>query len=773
MKFRGLAFRLSVLFLTGILVIFTVAFFYTYNYTRKILLKEAERNAALLTSITMSRMENVLKPLEQIPNSLVAALDAQSPDPYQILLITQNVILDNPVVFASCIAFEPRSYNPDAPYYAHYIYETKTGIGSKLLGGPYDYFSRDWYRLPKEKGIPMWIGPYYDEGGGDTLMCTYSVPFYRNINGVRIFAGVLTMDISLSALSDIITSVRVPQAGYAFLLSRDGRFITSPVSSFLNKSIKSLPGLNNDRSIANLGRMLKGESGFMKMNELRTAEPSWIYFAPMPSTGWRFAVIYPERELFADMYDFFTRLLAIFVASVIALLVTIILISRNLAKPLSKLAGATRRIGEGDFHVPLPVIRSRTEIGDLALSFARMQDALKDYIQNLQEATIAQERMEGELKVAHTIQMGLLPTAFPKRPEIDLYAALIPARTIGGDLYDFFFLDDDRLFLAIGDVSGKGVPASLFMTITRTLFRSLTEAGTPLDETMAQVNKELCRDNPNAIFVTFITGIFRLGSGVLELCNAGHNPPLLRTAAGNVRPLAIKTNIPLGIMEDHPFKRDLFTINPGDQVLLYTDGITEAENAACDLFTMERLEKALAFTGLLTSAAIAEKVLGSVRSFAGEADQSDDITLVVLTCNERGLSREVVLRNDVTDLAVLKESLDAMGSDWHIPLSIVSTLNLVLEEIFTNIVFYGYEDQHEHLVSMCFRREGDILVIRVEDDGKPFNLLESTYKGFAVTLEEREIGGEGIHLVKELMENIEYNREGDKNRVVMRKRING
>ncbi len=769
MKFRGLAFRLSVLFLTGILVIFTVAFFYTFNYTRKILLKEAERNAAMLTDITMSRLENVLKPLEQVPNSLVAALDAQSPDPYQILLITQNVILENPVVFASCIAFEPRYYNPEATYYAHYIYETKTGIGSKLLGGPYDYFSKDWYRLPKKTGMPMWIGPYYDEGGGDTLMCTYSVPFFRNINGARVFAGVLTMDISLAALSDIVSSVRVPQAGYAFLLSQDGRFITAPVDTVLNRSIKTFPRLKNNKALVNVTRMLKGESGFMKMNQLMTDEPNWIYYAPMPSTGWRFAVIYPENELFSDMYDFFKRLLAIFVASVLALLVTIIVISRNMAKPLSRLAGATRRIGEGDFHVPLPEIRSRTEIGELAGSFSRMQEALKDYIQNLKEATIAQERMQGELKVARTIQMGLLPAAFPNRPEIDLYAELIPARTIGGDLYDFFFLDDDRLFLAIGDVSSKGVPASLFMSITRTLFRSLTEVGTPLAETMAQVNRELCRDNPNAIFVTFITGIFHIGSGQLELCNAGHNPPLLRTAAGKVRTPDLRTNIPLGISDDYRFAPDVFTVNPGDQVLFYTDGITEAENPRQELFTADSLEKVMAFTGLVTSSEISGKVLGSVRTFAQGAEQSDDITLLVLTCNERGNFRELVLRNKISELDVLKEALDAMGDDWHMSTSTVGTLNLVLEELFTNIVFYGFGDDCEHLITFRFRKENDILHLSVEDDGKPFNILESAYKGFAATLEEKEIGGEGIHLVRELMENIEYSREDGKNKVVMRK----
>ena len=285
---------------------------------RNILLKEAERDARFLTEITMARLETVLKPLEQIPRSLITMSDPGDEDPYRHLLRTQKTILENPIVFASCIALEPSSADHGMTYYAHYIYETGSGIGSKLLGSPeYDYFEKDWYRLPKETGEPCWIGPYYDEGGGDTLMCTYSVPFFRSSNGAQKFAGVLTMDISLSALSVIVSSVKASETGYAFLLSEEGRFIASPDPAFLSRNIKDLIEKDNDFAVVNINRMLTGASGFLKMNELRTREPSWLYYAPMPSTGWHFAVVFPERELFSDLYEFLTRLLAIFIVSVI------------------------------------------------------------------------------------------------------------------------------------------------------------------------------------------------------------------------------------------------------------------------------------------------------------------------------------------------------------------------------------------------------------------------------------------------------------------------
>jgi sigma-B regulation protein RsbU (phosphoserine phosphatase) len=772
MRFRGLAFRFSVIILAGTLVIFTLAFLYTFNYTRKILLKEAERDARFLTEITIARLEAVLKPLEQIPRSLVTIMDPEAADPYRNLLKTQNAILENPVVFASCIALEPNSVEPGTTYYAHYIYETGSGIGSKFLGGVgYNYFGKDWYRLPKETGEACWIGPYYDDGGGDTLMCTYSVPFYRHDQGEKKFAGVLTMDISLSALSGIVSSVRAGETGYAFLLSKEGRFITAPDPSFLNKDIHEFAGKDNAAAIVNIGRMLRGGTGFLRMNELRTSEPSWLYYTLMPSTGWHFAVVFRERELFADLYEFLKRLVVIFLASVLAILVTVVVISRNLARPLTRLALATRQIGQGDLRATLPKIRSRSEVGELTTSFSAMQVALQGYIANLQAETVAREKIESELDVARTIQMGLLPKAFPDRPEFDLYAELIPAHAIGGDLYDFFFLDDDHLFIAVGDVSGKGVPASLFMAITRTLFRSLIDPAVPLEHTVTLINEELCKDNPNSIFVTFLAGVLRLSTGVLELCNAGHNPPLLRTPAGTVSKIRIKTNIPLGVSEAHVYASDRITLRPGDQLVLFTDGITEAENQRAELFGEARLGSLVSETMGSSPATLTGQIISGVRMFTEGAEQSDDITLMVLTLKEAGTLCELLLRSEIAELGTLKEAMDRLTVEWNMPAGVMMALNLVLEELFTNIVYYGFDDGRDHLVRILIKKEPVYLVITIEDDGKPFNILESVYKGFGATLEGKEIGGEGIHLVKELMETIEYYRTGGRNKVVMKKKI--
>lgn len=769
MRSGGLATRLTLIFLTGVLVIFSIAFFYTYDYSRKILLKEAEQSARMQADLTLSRLETVLGPLEAVPSSLTSILSSESPDPYRILLMTQDIILKNPLVYGSCIAFEPRSNG--AADYAHYLFETGSGLGSKRLGGSYNFYAMDWYRLPKEKGSPVWVGPYYDTGGGDTLMCTFSVPFFEKKASKKEFAGVLTLDLSLTALSGMVSSIRPEKGGIAFLISADGRLVTAPSAEYLNKSLSDLVGKDQTLAHATLAKMLQGGTGFLMLNRTWKGEAAWLYYAPVKTTGWSLAIIFPESTLFADLHAFFRRLLFVFLASVLAMAATIIFLSLRLAKPIRQLAIATQKIGNGDFTSSLPEIRSRTEIGELADSFSRMQGALNTYTRSLEEATAARERMEGELRVAHDIQLGLLPSSFPHRSELDLGALLEPAKLIGGDFYDFFFLDDDRLFLAIGDVAGKGIPAALFMSVTRTFFRSKAGSGTTPAQTMNEVNAELCRNNPNQLFVTFLVAILHVGSGLLELCNAGHPLPLLRKKNGLVRPLALKPNIPLGINPEFRFQKDSIILMSGDQVVFYTDGITEAEDPSGRFYTRWSLERSISVADPMTSARLASTVMESLRAFTSGAPPSDDIALMALTFHGRDSERELRLKNELTELNTLKQFLEGLSEEWNLAGEVRNTLNLVLEELFVNIVNYGFDDTGEHHIVIRFKRHPEELVIAVEDDGKPFNILEAVYKGFETTLAEREIGGEGINLVRELMENIEYSRENDRNRVVMRKTI--
>lgn len=249
------------------------------------------------------------------------------------------------------------------------------------------------------------------------------------------------------------------------------------------------------------------------------------------------------------------------------------------------------------------------------------------------------KRIESELNVAREIQMSLVPKTFPgppKNPEFDIYAVLEPAREVGGDLYDFYFIDDDHFCFLIGDVSGKGVPASLFMAVTRTLFKAEAGRGSGPDEIQYLVNNGLCQGNDSAMFVTTFCGILNVRTGEVVYSNGGHNPPYIRRRDGSVEILKNMKGMALGVMEDIPYGREEIMLEEGDTLVLYTDGVTEAMNSVNEMFTDRRLEESIRKTGSSSPRDIVERILANVREFAAGAEQSDDITLLVLTYKSTG-----------------------------------------------------------------------------------------------------------------------------------------
>ncbi len=615
-------------------MIFIIAFGYSYGYSIKLLVESSEKEASILTRQTIVQFENVLQPVEIVPQTLVNALESPNVSYSDIIRISRDFVLRDPVVFGSCLAFEPYAYDKDKYWYAPYMYEKPGGLKFKFLSGTaYDYFKKDWYRLPKLLGHPVWTEPYYDEGGGDTLMCTYSVPIYRFVNGHRFFIGVLTMDISLASFEKIVKSIKVYKTGYGFLVSRMGKIIASPLPKLANKNIldiaHSSKGKRTEEAITG---MLKGKSDFVSMDGLESKRhASYLSYAPLSSTGWSFGVIFPEAELTDELIQFLKQMMRIFGYSILALLLATILITRKLTNPIIRLLEATRKIGQGDFNEKIPLKKSRNEIAQLSNSFSVMQDELRSYILNLQQTTIAKEKIESELNIAHVIQMGMLPVSFPDRPDMDLFALLESAKAVGGDLYDFFFLDQDHLVIAIGDVSGKGVPAAMFMTIVRTLFRSNISLDIPIHDAVHQINIDLCRDNPNQMFVTFWAGIINLKSGEIRFCNAGHNNPLIIREKGEAETVQQVHGIPLGINGTSMFTTQRLNLSRGETLFLYTDGVTEAMNTMEAFFGEKKLIQTLAYPGRLDARGIGDHLMQKIKSFAAGAEQADDITILVLT----------------------------------------------------------------------------------------------------------------------------------------------
>jgi phosphoserine phosphatase RsbU/P len=449
--------------------------------------------------------------------------------------------------------------------------------------------------------------------------------------------------------------------------------------------------------------------------------------------------------------------------------------ARTISRPIADLTEMTRRIAGGDFTQRID-IRAKNEIGVLAASFNGMTRRLAESIEHLKETTAAKERIESELKIAHEIQMSMVPKIFPPFPdrkEFDIFATLVPAKEVGGDLYDFFFLDDDHLCFAVADVSGKGVPASLFMAVTKTLFKATAgNSGMP-GEILARLNIEICRDNESCMFVTLFCGILNISTGQVDYSNGGHNLPYYLHHDG-VSPLQNFGGRALGLVEQSPYASGRIVLRPGEALLLYTDGVTEAMDSRERLYSDQRLAEFLANNRGSSPRQIIGDLIGDVRSFAGEAPQSDDITAVALRYFGKNANMsdtlEIKLNNQLSELDRFSQTLSEFGQRHGLPSKVIHDLNLALEEILTNIISYGYTDNREHEIRVSLVAQPGEVSAEVQDDGQPFNPLGAPEPDTTKPLEERAIGGLGIYLVRKLMDGLEYKRQGERNFLTIKKK---
>ena len=391
------------------------------------------------------------------------------------------------------------------------------------------------------------------------------------------------------------------------------------------------------------------------------------------------------------------------------------------------------------------------------------------------EAYVEKERMEEALKLAHDIQMSMVPKIFPPFPdrsEFDIFATLVPAKEVGGDFYDFLFLDDDHLCFAVGDVSGKGVPAALFMAVTKTLFRATASNGGTPGEILARLNAELCRDNASCMFVTLFCGILNIRTGQIDYGNAGHNLPYHLHRDG-VSPLEKLGGRSLGLVEQSTYASGRLVLRPGEALLLYTDGVTEATDSSETLYSNQRLERFLGSHRDASPRQMVSDLISDVRRFTGIVPQSDDITALALhyfgTTKKITESVEIEISNKLSELERLDQTLAELWRRQGLTPAVVRDLNLALEEIVINVISHGYTDDREHIIRINLNVQLGEVRIEVEDDGQPFNPLEVPEADITKPLTERTIGGLGIHLARKVLDGLEYKRQGNKNLVILKK----
>jgi sigma-B regulation protein RsbU (phosphoserine phosphatase) len=635
-KQQRLSVRLSVMILASTTLIFLAAFGYNYWASRQLVLKNVRENARNLTQSAVSKIELTLVGVERPPRYLAALLEMSPPGRQDMLTQIKEMVAQNDDIFGSTVAFEPYAFDRSRLYFAPYFSEEGGRVKLSYLGSKdYQYFLWDWYMIPKVLGKPLWSEPYFDEGGGNIIMSTYSVPFYRDVGGIRKFMGIVTADMSLDSFEDVISRISIYKTGYAFLISRNGVFVYHPDTNLImRESIFTIAEAAGDKALRKIGQdMIRGGSGFVSLAGHFTGKKSWMYYAPLPGVGWSIGVIVPEEELFADIRQLSRTVLLIGFAGFVFLFVVVTSISSTITRPLRDLARRAAEIARGSLDTALPPTQSHDEVGVLAHSFEDMRVALKEYIVTLKETTAAKERIESELKIARSIQMNFLPKKFPPFPEkkeFEIYATLESAREVGGDLYDFFLLDDDHLFFSIGDVSGKGVPAALFMAASKMLMKGTAHLNLEPAEVLEKVNYELSWENDSAMFVTVFCGILCIRTGELRYSNASHNPPVLLRASGQTEWLSLPDGFFLGPFEDSRYETRSIMLAPGDTLILYTDGVTEAMNPAKEVYSEERLIETILKSKKDGVEGLVGEIMKSVHEFAGDEPQSDDITMLVL-----------------------------------------------------------------------------------------------------------------------------------------------
>jgi sigma-B regulation protein RsbU (phosphoserine phosphatase) len=633
---RGIAFKLSFYILLCCLFIFLIIFGYNYLFSRKIIVRHIEENAHNVSRVTINKIETILLPLERVPRNTAYSLEHTTYSKDSLKEILRGIVEENPEIFGAAIAFEPYAAGKNQRYFELYCYKENGNILIKTLGNEnYQYFYMDWYQIPRELNRPVWSEPYYDEGGANIIMSTYSVPFYATVQGKRKLAGIIAADISLSWLEAIIKDIRIGRTGYGFLISRNGVIVTHPSKDLImNQSIFSIAEERNDPGLREMGRhMIKGDSGFVPYRSFLTGKESWIVFDSLPSSGWSLGVVFPQEELLSSITALNITVLSLGLAGCIALILVIIYVSGSITRPLRVLADATKDIAAGNLDIRLSPLGSKDETGRLTDMFIHMQSALKKYIHELTRTTAEKERFESELRIAREIQMSMIPKTFPPFPEkqeFDIYALLKPAREVGGDFYDFFLLDENRLCFVVGDVSGKGVPAALEMSIIRKLIKMAALDNPDTAEIMSKVNREFTSENELDMFVTTFCAILDITTGEIVYSNAGHCPPLLVHKGGDTTFLDCAPCIAIGFNAEADYMKEKVTLQNQEIIYLYTDGVTDAINRKRERLGQEKMkEKISRFPGG-SSRELVEMVIGEVMSFSEGAEQVDDITIMAL-----------------------------------------------------------------------------------------------------------------------------------------------
>lgn len=605
----------AILFLAAIAAIGIASYSFAY--------RSAIKETSAIFENSLLEIEKMLTYVESSTDGNAWLAERFSGNREAMLDVVGNMIKSDTNIVSCAIGFEAYGIKEDLMYYCPMASRgPDDSIRTEVTGSDdYDYLTMDWFQIPKLLGRPYWSDPSFEN---DRLVASYSRPLYRKDGS---FLGVIKADIDLDWLTDKIQSVRPYQNSYTVLAGRNGSFISHMDSRKIMSETVFTESLESGdtKAVKAIQHMMSGKKGILQAR--RPGFRGFFVYGPL-SNGWTGALVCTFKDVFSRAKRMNNISFFIAVLGLLLLYWNDRRIIARQSQPITELAYSALNISQGNFKARIPKVKSEDELRHLHDSLHYLETSIDQYISELRTTTASNERYESELNVANTIQMQMLSKDYPKFDGIDLYATLHPAKEVGGDLYDFF-VKGRKLYFTVGDVSGKGVPAALYMAITRSAFRFIAVLEQSVDGIVHQINNAFSDGNDSGMFVTLFAGCIDIDTLQMEYCNAGHNPILIVSPDGSTRYLHAKPNLAAGLLRDFPYQGESMQLAKGTRLLIYTDGVSEAENNQKELYGEDRLERFAQGQSVdESSEQFVNGLTASIREFTRDNPQNDDITVM-------------------------------------------------------------------------------------------------------------------------------------------------
>ena len=598
-----------------------------------------------IMKLVSEKLENILSHEEVCARNVFAEIPNRLESPETVLRALEEEMRLNSYIDGYFVAFEP-GYFPQYEYWFE-AYLHRNDLHARNIGSSkHDYFQRDWYKRGKNEEDGYWTDPYFDDWSEKDIVCTFAMPLYDRM-GRKV--GVCGADMSLKWLVKELNTINEKSYNtglvnihlssdfifHTFIITNKGTYVAHPDEKrVMQENVMSYIDQNDEEAVNAVNEMMAQKHGIASMTI--DGNYSTVYYMPIKSTDWEIAIAVPKKTFWLPAIFVLTLLIVVTLVG----LWLVYKFSRSTihqaVKPLSALSKSANEVSKGNFDTPLPELTYRDEIGDLRDSFASMQTSLAKYVIDMKQKAAQEAALNNELEVARNIQMSMVPREFPpypQRDDIDIYGYLEPAKSIGGDLYDFF-IRDEKLFFCIGDVSGKGIPAALVQSATHFMFRIMSQREDDPSRIVSNINDVFAAENDSSMFCTFFLGVLDLKTHVLEYCNAGHELPILVTSEATE--IRVKPNIAMGLYMERQYRKEQIELPSGSVLILYTDGLKEAIDSTEECYGRERILTSLQrviIKGATEPSDYIRQLVNDVTLYVGDMPQADDLTLLAIKVN--------------------------------------------------------------------------------------------------------------------------------------------